>query len=290
MASSSGYDVFQEEDVFLIDTGSAWTITRNDKKAVNKFGAGVRLKGVSSATTVGKKVDLKRNNFDVKKGLFLKELPVNGIMAVFDLTDSNHDVMWFAGKRRGIVYNVVTGRVTEMIIEKGLSGIRVQFYEDGDGSGSSPVLVDAVLGQKDPLGGALIFLNMQNDEGFKVHVNSAHMLCPPGFHRTKCPDCNVAMGRRGSHAKIRPLRYKVEKPLELIAGDYFGPIKPESIRRRTVVFIAIDDESKAVWPSTLAAKSQIPDVATKLIQNLRTKYGKTLTDRSEGSSVLGVMM
>ena len=63
----------------------------------------------------------------------------------------------------------------------------------------------------------------------------------PSLGKVQCPECKEAKGKHGSFAKDRPEQHKVPIPLRQLNTDFYGPIKPVSIRNMNIFLIFLCD-------------------------------------------------
>ena len=108
-----------------------------------------------------------------------------------------------------------------------------------------------------------------------AHRRMAHLIKT----RRPCPCCQIGKKRAGSHRKQRPKKYWPKEPLERLALDYWGSVKPQSMRSCRLLAVFVCDLLGKFWVFPIRTKDQIYSVARKLIPALRAKYGVDLGDK-----------
>jgi len=105
----------------------------------------------------------------------------------------------------------------------------------------------------------------------EIHRASGHVLFPNGFKKECCPDCVALMGQRHSFRKLRPKKYHFSRPLQGLAGDYWGPLSP-SIRKKKIVLVILDDATRRCWLFPIETKNEVTAKVREVMAEINSKY------------------
>jgi hypothetical protein len=79
----------------------------------------------------------------------------------------------------------------------------------------------------------------------------------------RCDSCIISKQKRSPFPC--QAKYSTGKHIELIHGDLCGPIKPETLGKRMMFLLLVDDMSRFMWIKLLRTKSEAVE-ATKQVQ------------------------
>ncbi len=261
--SSSYFGTHQDINFVIVDSGAGFSIFSTQDgifESVNPR-ANVCLRGVSGAVLGGTPIarfgELKPNNLLLNRAILFTGLPVLGLIAVKDLNEAGWDVLFLTD--RSEIYH--PQNEVRIVMGKDKEGLKLLPFVVNS-SGCIPVYSAAAVGGN------------SRATRYIIHVRSGHLLCPQGFTRKDCPECLVGLGRRNSHGKERDLKYILGLgPLALQALDYWGPVRPTSIRGRTIILVVISDKCKLVYIVPLANKGEVAREVRDYVLDLRRRLG-----------------
>jgi hypothetical protein len=110
----------------------------------------------------------------------------------------------------------------------------------------------------------------QDDEAWQWHERLGHAnfdslekmvklemvrgLSPISHTEQFCDTCMLAKHRYDAFPKQS--RYRMDKALELVHGDLYGPVKPATLGGRHYFLLLVDDATHYMWVALLVAKSE----------------------------------
>ena len=277
MAKSGGRNLCEEKCWLILDSGAVSTVL-SERRLFKQKDRGesihyIKLKGITG-DTYAERLDLKKENeLGLKSAILHEHLPVRGIISITEIQRNGWQLVCMGNERHedllhAFMFNVRDGRRMDVNYKGGLMVVDDIF---GDGT---CLACDCVM--EDEAGELILF---SSPSKLIIHIKSGHMFCPKGFDRKTCPECmSGGTGRRGHHAKMRPQKFE-NIPLKHLLGDFWGTIAPTSVRGNNIYLVVICDCIAFVWLFPLTSKSQIPEILSMLVKNIRTKYGKDLSDK-----------
>jgi hypothetical protein len=89
--------------------------------------------------------------------------------------------------------------------------------------------------------------------------------------------CDVCVTTKHQRAPFpKQARYRADKPLELVHGDFCGPIMPATPRGRHYILLLVEDATRYMWVAFLAEKSSTPESIKKIQAAAESKCGRKL--------------
>ena len=80
----------------------------------------------------------------------------------------------------------------------------------------------------------------------EIHRRIAH-LSVPSLQKINCPDCMITKGGTQGYNAERVEEQKIPIPLKRLNTDFYGPIRPMSIRGMKMILVFICDAIAHVW-------------------------------------------
>ena len=102
-----------------------------------------------------------------------------------------------------------------------------------------------------------------------------------------CPDCCLGKGEKVSPAKVRPMGSGFGTgfgecsdlvPLRQLDADFYGPIRPKSVRKCAMSLVFICDAVSFVWLYPIRHRDEAVETADKLVEELRASDGLDASD------------
>jgi hypothetical protein len=98
---------------------------------------------------------------------------------------------------------------------------------------------------------------------------------PPISHAEQfCDTCVRAKHHRGVFSKQS--KYRVDKTLELIHGDLYGPVKPATPGGRRYFLLLVNDATRYMWVVLLTAKLEASSVIKRIQAATEKECGRKL--------------
>jgi hypothetical protein len=94
-----------------------------------------------------------------------------------------------------------------------------------------------------------------------------------------CPDCDLGKGAKKSFEKQRDPKYRIAEPMQQLNADFYGPVKPESIRNHAHLLVFLCDAVAFAIVEPVRSKSECVVVAKRIIMSIRAKDTKQLGEK-----------
>lgn len=106
--------------------------------------------------------------------------------------------------------------------------------------------------------------------GKRTHQRACHFQIPGAPTKPcSCEECLLTKAPRAPRRRARPEKYKAKQPLYLLAADFFGKIRPVSIRGHNFVFVTKCDACKWGCGVPITNKAEAPSVIRRVVEQLR---------------------
>ena len=255
---------------------------------------------VRDGMPVGHKGILRGNVLGITEAIYVPTLPNKRLISTQKLVERGWAIRF--SETDSSLYHPATAKAVTMRLQGGLPVIE---WNSGDGNGSFLTTAQAQADAEDEpevvtppttrndlsLGDVSRMKRLRVDAALNLHRRIGH-LHVPGNAVENCPECLVSKGKRGRVKRVRGPIYKVVEPFEQINADFWGPIKPISMREMKYLFVMICDTTGYVWITPQVTKDaayssikatldeiQLRDAAydgQKIVHRVRTDNEPTL--------------
>ena len=112
----------------------------------------------------------------------------------------------------------------------------------------------------------------------EIHRRIAH-LSVPSLQKINCPDCMITKGGTQGYNAERVEEQKIPIPLKRLNTDFYGPIRPMSIRGMKMILVFICDAIAHVWCIPIRHRDEQTQIAYDLITSVRSTDAKDSVEK-----------
>ena len=285
----------------VVDSGTSLHIVRDRENFVSISQKQVKLRGVAGTTSALRGVLKPCVLGGGLEAVYYPKLPVRCLLSVEGIKQHSWNSHFTQG--RNYIENVRTNEEIEMSKnEKGLPTLELKFYDSVADMEAlsfycSPCddVVDSVSSEKNTFPVYSNLMRRLKIPGQKKSAIKAaskrsqqHPKTPKGVPKllqhqrmchmhtegesVRCLDCLENKGKRGGAAKVRAEKYE-RNPLVLFSADFFGKVKPTSIRGNCWVLAFICDVCNLAHVEVLSKKEDAPEALIRFTKLIRSKCG-----------------